>query len=133
MKTETVNRTLQLFWKTVEACDIDLKEAEKILDEIERKHGVRTSDLERDCGISLKKKKSAELKKKEIRLTKEELRFLENFKGNKDVNSKNYKRTIGIGLTTLYKALKTGKMNRRAYESFVKTINKNRVRSRLCP
>ena len=120
---EAVNKTLYLFWKTIEACDIGLEEAENILQEIEERHGVRVVDLEKDYIVDKKKEMD-----REVKLSEEEIRFLEQFKGNRNVKRKDYKETIGISLATLYKALKTGKMTRRTYERFTEAVSKEKER-----
>lgn len=123
---EAVNKTLYLFWKTIKACDIGLEEAESMLQAIEEKHGVSVADLKKNYIISEKGEMD-----REVKLSEEEIRFLKQFKGNKNIKRKDYKKTIGISLATLYKALKTGTMTHGTYERFTEAmeeINKEKER-----
>ena len=103
------NKTLDLFWRTVEACGIPEEEADKIIRDIERKHGVSIGVLEKphDCRRS-----------NIAQLSNDDLRFIERLK--KSQMFRVFCREYGISRTTLQKAFKRKRMSLPVYGEFTR-------------
>ena len=105
----TENKTLDLFWRTVEACGVPEDEAIKIIEEIEKKHGVSIGALEKphDCRRS-----------NIVQLSNGDLRFIEYLKENQLFRV--FCREYGISRTTLQKAFKRKRMSLPVYGEFTR-------------
>lgn len=103
----SANKTLDLFWRTVEACGIPLEEADKIIHSIEKKHGVSIGSLP----------KSHSYKRYNVtNLKKEDIEFINHIKGSKLIRE--FCRRYGINRSTLLKAVKRGNMSMLIYDKF---------------
>lgn len=103
------NRTLELYWKTMRACGIDDIRAEEMLREIERKHGIRTADLEKNL-----LKNELESNKNFKKLSNELFSFLINLKQNGQL--KKFAKFARMGDGTLYRAIRTGYIGTKTYK-----------------
>ncbi len=116
----TGNRTLDLFWRTVEACGIPEKEANEIIRNIERKHGVSIGALE----------KSHDYRRSNlVYLSREEIEFVEYLKENRLLRE--FCRENKIEKSTLIKAVQRGRMSIEVYEKF-KQAKENFKEVELC-
>ena len=103
----TGNKTLDLFWKTVEVCGIPEKEANEIIKNIEKKHGVSIGALE----------KSHDYRRSNlVVLSKEEIEFVEYLKENRLLGG--FCRENRIEKSTIIKAVQRGRMSVDVYEKF---------------
>ena len=116
----TGNRTLDLFWRTVEACGIPEEEANEIIKNIEKKHGVSIGALE----------KSHDYRRSNlVYLSREEIEFIEYLKENRLLRG--FCRKNNIEKSTLIKAVQRGRMSVEAYEKF-KQAKENFRGAELC-
>lgn len=103
------NRTLDLFWRTVEACGIPEEEADRIIRDIERKHGVSIGILE----------KSHDYRRSNIvMLSDDDLKFIEYLKESQLLRS--FCEENNMNRSTLQKAFKRKKMSLWVYSKFAR-------------
>ncbi len=99
------NRTLELFWKTMEACGIDTNAALTILEEIGNKNNFDVQHLvNEDLGNV-------------IPISDDDRIFIEHLKLNKQMRK--FKRVTGLTDKTLRKMIKRGYAPVTTYERFV--------------
>ncbi len=123
MATDTGNRTLDLFWKTMKACNIGEIEAQKILRKIEEKNHYRVSSLKKTVRAKRVVRTEAEIKKNRgdynqtVILSPKLIEFL------KEARQRSTKKTMalnaGISVTTYYTAMKTKRVSIQSYEKIM--------------
>ena len=104
----TGNKTLDLFWRTVEACGLPENEAIKIIEEIEKKHGVSIGALP----------KSHDYSRHVVQLSREDYEFVHWLSRNRLFE--HFCERIGVDRSTIRKACQRGNMSRQVYEKFKK-------------
>ncbi len=122
---DTGNKTLDLFWRAMKACNISERDAQKILRRIEEKNNYRISELRRTTGTKTRTIVSeSEIKlgrrsdyNQTVVLSPKLIEFL------KEVRQRSTKKMMpansGISITTYYTAIKTGKVSIQSYERIV--------------
>lgn len=105
-----INETLDLFWRVVEAFGIPKYEAERILENIEKKHNMSI--------INLPKEKSKANQYTLVDITDDDLSFIEYLKKNKMVRK--FARYVGIDPGTIHRAYKKKNMSIFTYDKFTK-------------
>ncbi len=103
------NRTLDLFWRTVEACGIPEEEADKIIRDIERKHGVSIGILEKSHDYRLSNV---------VQLSNDDLKFIEHLKESQLF--RDFCREYSINRSTLHKAFERKKVSLWVYSKFAR-------------